>query len=137
MQNGYILNHYIVMNLIASKVIERQWVCTCLRFLSEKNNPLLTLSGISANKNDSAIFIDKVLIRWKILNFKLVNYIMTLDKLKSCLQMIADLILLLSLVKWLLIWQAIKVIILNNYFNILLLPYTILAIEFLVYVNTF
>ena len=57
-------------------------------------------------------------------------------KLKSDLQMTPNLILSLNLVKWLLIWLAVKVIIKNNYPKTLLLPYLILAMELLVYVDT-
>ena len=62
---------------------------------------------------------------------------MTINKWKSDLKMTTDLILSLSLVKWLLIWLAVKVIVKNNYPNTLLQPYTIQAIELLVYVETF
>ena len=65
------------------------------------------------------------------------NYVMILYKLKSDLQMTPDLILSLNLVKWLLLWLAVKVIVKNNYLKTLLLPYIILAMELLVYVDTF
>lgn len=56
---------------IAPKPIERQRVSTCLRVFSEKTyNALLTQSEISAGKNDTALFINKVLTWWKILNVK-------------------------------------------------------------------
>ena len=58
-------------------------------------------------------------------------------KLKSDLQMTPDLVLSLNLVKYLLIWLAIKVIVKNNYPKTLLLQYIILAMELLVYINTF
>ena len=58
---------------IASKSTERQWVSTCLRVFSEKrerkekqtnkktnHNAFLTQSGISADRNDTAIFINKI-----------------------------------------------------------------------------
>ena len=48
-----------------------------------------------------------------------------------------NLILSLNLVKWFLIWLAVKVIVKNNYPKTLLLPYTILAMELFVYVDTF
>ena len=69
--------------------------------------------------------------------FKLINYVVILYKLKSDLQMTPDLILSLNLVKWLLIWLAVKVIVKNNYPKTLLLPYIILAMELFVYVDTF
>ena len=51
--------------------IERQRVSICLIVFSEKTyNALLTQSGISFDKNDTALFINKVLIWWKILNVK-------------------------------------------------------------------
>ena len=62
---------------------------------------------------------------------------MTLYKLKSDPQMTPDLSLSLNLVKWLLIWLAVKVIVKNSYPKTLLLPYIILAMELLVYVDTF
>ena len=62
---------------------------------------------------------------------------MILHKLKSDLQIISDLILSLNLVKWLLIRLVVKVIVKNNYPKTLLLPYIILAMELLVYVDTF
>ena len=61
---------------------------------------------------------------------------MILYKLKSDLQMTPDLILSLNLVKWLLIWLAIKVIVKSNYPKTLLLPYIILAMELWVYDDT-
>ena len=50
--------------------------------------------------------------------------------------MTADLILSLALIKWLLIWLAVKVIVENNYLKTLLLLYAILPGEFLVNVDT-
>ena len=62
---------------------------------------------------------------------------MILNKMKSNLQMTLDLVLSLNLVKWLFIWLTVKVIVKNNYLKTLLLPYIILAMELLVYVDTF
>ena len=51
--------------------IERQRVSSCFRVFSEKTyNALLTQSGISIDKNDTALFINKVFTWWKILNVK-------------------------------------------------------------------
>ena len=62
------------------KPIERQWVSTCLRVFSEKTyNALLTQSGISVDKNDTALFINKVLTWWKISNVKSLQ----IDKLRN------------------------------------------------------
>ena len=61
---------------------------------------------------------------------------MILYKLKSDLQMTHDLILSWNLVKWLLKLLAVKVIVKNNYPKTLLLPYIILTMELLVYVDT-
>ena len=56
---------------MAPTPIERQLVSNCLGVFSEKiHHTLLTLSGISEDKNNAAIFINKVLTRWKILNVK-------------------------------------------------------------------
>ena len=56
---------------IAPKPIKGQQVSTCLRMFSEKTyNALLTQSGISVDKNDTALFINKVFTWWKILNVK-------------------------------------------------------------------
>ena len=56
---------------IAPEPIERQRVSTCLRVFSETTyNALLTQSGISVDKNDTALFINKILTWWKILNVK-------------------------------------------------------------------
>ena len=52
---------------------------------------------------------------------------MILFKLKSDVQMTPDLILSLSLVKWLLTWLAVKVIVKKNHPKTLLLSYIILA----------
>ena len=47
---------------ITPKPIERQWICTCHKVFSENSyNVLLTQFGISVDKNDTAIFINKVL----------------------------------------------------------------------------
>ena len=62
---------------------------------------------------------------------------MILNKQKSDLKMTPDLILSLNLIKWLLIWLAVKVIVKNNYPKILLLPYIIFAMKLFVYANTF
>ena len=59
---------------IAPKPIERQWMSICLRVFSEK-----TQSGISVDKNDTALFINKVLTWWKILNVKSLQ----IDKLRN------------------------------------------------------
>ena len=65
---------------IAPKPIERQRVSTSLRVFSEKTyNALLTQSGISVDKNDTAFFINKVLTWWKILNIKSFQ----IDKLRN------------------------------------------------------
>ena len=54
---------------IAPMPIERQWVSACRWVFSKKTyNALLTQSGISVDKNDTALFINKVLTWWKILN---------------------------------------------------------------------
>ena len=65
----------------APKPIERQWASTCLRMFSEKKtyNAVLPQSGISIDKNDSALFINKVLTLWKILNVKSLQ----IDKLRN------------------------------------------------------
>ena len=56
---------------IVPKPIERQQVSICLRVFSVKTyNALLTQSGISIDKNDTALFINKILTWWKILNIK-------------------------------------------------------------------
>ena len=54
---------------IAQKPIEKR-VSTCLRVFSEKKNIEYTQSGISVDKNDTAIFINKVFTWWKILIVK-------------------------------------------------------------------
>ena len=65
---------------IAPKPIERQWASTCLRVFSEKSyHALLTQSGISVDKNYTALFINKVLTWWKILNVKSLQ----IDKLRN------------------------------------------------------
>ena len=65
---------------IAPKPIERQQVSICLRVFSEKTyNALLTQFGISVDKNDTSLFINKVLTWWKILNFKSLQ----IDKLSN------------------------------------------------------
>ena len=47
---------------IAPMPTERQWVFTCLRPFSEKTyNALLSQSGINVDKNETALFINKVL----------------------------------------------------------------------------
>ena len=63
---------------------------------------------------------------------------MILSMLKSGLQMIPDLVLSLNSVKWLLIWLEVKVNVKkkHNCPKILLLPYIILAMGLLVYVDT-
>ena len=56
---------------IAPKPVERQRVATCLRVFSEKNyNALLTHPEMNENIEDTAIFLNKVIIWWKILNVK-------------------------------------------------------------------
>ena len=71
-------------------------------------NALLTQSIISVNKDDTALFISKVLIWWKILNVKSLQ----IDNLlNDPLQVTPDLILSLNLIKWLLIWLAVKLIV--------------------------
>ena len=56
---------------IAPRPIGRQRVSLCLRVFSVKTyNALLTQSGISIDKNDTALFINKILTGWKILNIK-------------------------------------------------------------------
>ena len=65
---------------IAPMPMERQWVFTCLRVFSEKTyNALFSQSGISVDKNDTALFINKVLTKWKILNVKSLQ----IDKLRN------------------------------------------------------
>ena len=75
MQNGHILKQLYCFESerlvklsdlneisIAPKPIERQMVSTCLKMFSEKTyNAFLTQSGISVDKNDIALFINKVL----------------------------------------------------------------------------
>ena len=52
-------------------LLQSQRVSTCLRVFSEKTyNALFTQSGISVDKNDTALFINKVLTWWKISNVK-------------------------------------------------------------------
>uniref|UniRef100_T2M5R2 TRAF-interacting protein n=1 Tax=Hydra vulgaris TaxID=6087 RepID=T2M5R2_HYDVU len=56
---------------IAPKPIERQNVSTCLKVFSDKTyHALLTYSQIISNSKDTAIFINKVITWWKILNVK-------------------------------------------------------------------
>ena len=56
---------------IAPKPVERQRVATCLRVFSEKTyNALLTHPEMNENIEDTAIFLNKVIIWWKILNVK-------------------------------------------------------------------
>ena len=56
---------------IAPKPVERQRVATCLRVFSEKTyNALLTHQEMNENIEDTAIFLNKVIIWWKILNAK-------------------------------------------------------------------
>ena len=62
---------------------------------------------------------------------------MIIYKLKSDLQMTSDSILSLNLVKWLLIWLATKVIVKIIIPKYCYLIYIIIAMELLVYVDTF
>ena len=56
---------------IAPKPIERQSVSTYLRVFSDKTyHALLSHSQINSNSKDTAIFINKVITWWKILNVK-------------------------------------------------------------------
>ena len=115
---------------IAPKPIERQQVSICLRMFSEKTyNALLIQSGISVNKNDTALFIN-VLTWWKILNVKSLQ----IDKLHNDLLQVeirspndTQLDFIIEFDKWLLICLAVKIIMKNNYPKTLLLPYIILA----------
>ena len=59
---------------ISRKHIEWPPVSPCVTMFSEWTyNSLLTLSGISVDKNDTAIFINKVLTLGKILNVKTIQ----------------------------------------------------------------
>ena len=56
---------------VAPKPVERQRVSTCLRVFSEKTHgALLTHPNLCHESGDTAIFINKVLTWWKILNVK-------------------------------------------------------------------
>ena len=64
---------------IAPKPIERQRVASCLRSFSAKTyKALLSQSVISIDKNNTALFINRVLTWWKILNVKSLQ----IDKLR-------------------------------------------------------
>ena len=83
LQNGHILNSYIIWIRKTSQTFRFKWNFHCFKanrktngfllasecFL-KKHNALLTQSGISVDKNDTALFINKVLIWWNILNVK-------------------------------------------------------------------
>ena len=127
---------------IAPMPIERQQVFTYLRVFSEKTyNALLTQSGISVDKNYTALIINKVLTWWKILNVKFLQIDkLCNDPLQAEIRSPNDtqFYFIIEFSKMPLnIWLAVKVIIKNNYPKTLLLPYILFAMKLLVYVDTF
>ena len=65
--------------LFQSSLKENKFLLDSECFQKKKINAFLFQSGISADKNDVTIFINKVLTWWKILNFK----IFQIDKLHN------------------------------------------------------
>ena len=65
--------------LLQNQLKDNEFLFASECFLKKTYNALLTQSGISVDKNDTALFINKVLTWWKILNVKCLQ----IDKLHN------------------------------------------------------